>query len=479
MRFKIYVMAACMAGICYAAMPANAEETLDYGAFGVLHLYQQPNQTPDRVVLFFSGDGGWNLGVVDMAKALAGTGAMVIGIDTPHYLKRIGHGKAACSYPAGDIESLSQYIQKRSNLKRYYAPVLVGYSSGATLVYAAIAQAPASTFAGAISLGFAPDLPLSKPFCRGAGLMADKLPKNKGYSFKPVTKVSRPWIVLQGDIDQVFDPAQADAFVSRVAGAKIVRLPHVGHGFSVQRNWMPQFTQAYTEIQQQSLTREQQSRVNRRDVTHPENFDLPVIEVPAQTDHPSDELVVMLSGDGGWASIDREVGQALASQGVAVVGLNSLRYFWEARTPQQSAVDVGKIISRYLDIWHKKRVILIGYSFGADVASFIYNRLTPDIRKQVHSLVLLEPGSKAFFEFTLDHWLHENDGGYPVLPEIKRVQGRLLCIYAGGSERNSPCVRIPADQPRLQTLRLPGGHHFNGQYQHLAAEILRNIRTHA
>ena len=105
------------------------------------------------MVLFVSGDCGWNLGVVDMAERLRDAGALVVGIDIRSFMKSL-EASASCAYPAGALEDLSRAIQGRYNLPAYIRPTLVGYSSGATLVYAAYAAAPPETFAGAISLGF-------------------------------------------------------------------------------------------------------------------------------------------------------------------------------------------------------------------------------------------------------------------------------------------------------------------------------------
>ncbi len=43
-------------------------------------------------------------------------------------------------------------------------------------------------------------------------------------------------------------------------------------------------------------------------------------------------FAVILSGDGGWAGLDKKVAAALAAQGIDVVGIDSLRYFWSERT---------------------------------------------------------------------------------------------------------------------------------------------------
>ena len=74
---------------------------------------------------------------------------------------------------------------------------------------------------------------------------------------------------------------------------------------------------------------------------------LPLVEVPA-TRGMSDTLVVFVSGDGGWAAIDREISKALADDGMPVVGLNALQYFWTRRTPETASRDLESIISRYL-----------------------------------------------------------------------------------------------------------------------------------
>ena len=52
-----------------------------------------------------------------------------------------------CWYPAGELEVAAQALEKHYALPRYVPPILVGYSSGATVVYGALAQAPSTTFA--------------------------------------------------------------------------------------------------------------------------------------------------------------------------------------------------------------------------------------------------------------------------------------------------------------------------------------------
>src|SRR5437763_1514706 len=64
------------------------EDHIEFGPFGPLTVYSQSSQ-PSHVVLFISGDGGWNLGVIEMARELASLDAMVVGIDIVRYMKHL------------------------------------------------------------------------------------------------------------------------------------------------------------------------------------------------------------------------------------------------------------------------------------------------------------------------------------------------------------------------------------------------------
>ena len=452
----------CVTGLCMAQ-----EETLHFGRFGNITLYRQSDH-PSHVVIFVSGDGGWNLGVVDMAKKLSTLNALVVGIDIVHYLKQLESSSEKCSYPASDFEALSKYVQKKIDSPRYIQPVLIGYSSGATLVYAVLAQAPVNTFQGAVSLGFCPDLPLIKPLCRGSGLEWEKGSKGKGVIFLPAKKLQSPWIVFQGTIDQVCNPDLTKAYVRQVNGARFVLLPKVGHGFSVPKNWMRQFTQEFKHLVD-----------NRQDTqtSAPENLaDLPLVELPAKGSGFS-SMAVIFSGDGGWAGIDRELGNILAENGVSVVGLNSLNYFWKKRTPEEAAKDLERILRHYLALWKKENAILAGYSLGADVLPFLAARLPGGILAQVRLIALLGPGTHADFTFHLNDWLGgASKTSRPVLPEVEKLRKmgvRMLCVY-GEQETESLCSKL--DPNLVQIVSIKGAHHFGGHYLTIAETILKEIK---
>lgn len=468
MKFSTLVMA--LAGLTLlvgTSSGARLEETrVSFGRFGTVTVYR-PSESPAHVVLFVSGDGGWNRGVVDMARELATLDALVVGIDITHYLKELARGAEKCSYPAADFEDLSQFVQKKLGLGRYEPPVLVGYSSGATLVYAVAVEAPPNTFRGALSLGFCPDLPLSKPLCRGSGLEQKPGPKGKGIVFQPASHLPSAWIALQGTIDRVCAPAVTGDFVKRVKGGEIVVLPGVGHGFSVPRNWMPQFREAFRRVAAGSDGHAPGEMADVRG--------LPLVELPA-TGRSADTLAVVVSGDGGWAGIDRAVGEALAAAGIPVVGLNSLEYFWTPRTPEGAAADLSRLMRHYLEAWGKRRVLLVGYSLGAEVLPFLFNRLPADLQGVVRSVALLGPGDEADFEFRLSYWVGGGGGpsSRPVLPEVRRMKGtHVLCIY-GDEEEESLCRKLPPGLADVKELK--GAHHFGGRYEEIAGLILQEAQ---
>lgn len=448
---------------CATLAPAADEESLRFGLFGNVFLYR-PSPHPSHVILFVSGDGGWNRGVVDMAKTLSSHDALVVGLDITHYLRELAKSKEPCLYPAADFEMLSKFVQKSLQFPKYVTPVLVGYSSGATLVYATLAQAPPNTFRGAISLGFCPDLDVSKPLCRGYGLEWRPGPKGKGFLFLPAKDLHTPWIALQGTIDQVCDPEATEAFVKQVNGGRVVLLPKVGHGFAVQRNWMPQFKEAFMDIAQKPDETGSQEVEDLKD--------LPLVELRSKNPRP-DLFAVIVSGDGGWAAIDRDLGHSLVVKDISVVGWNSLQYFWKGRSPAEAGKDLERILNHYFSAWGQQKVILIGYSLGADVLPFMVNRLAPEVSERVSLMALLGPDEEAVFEFHLRDWLRSSatSDALAVLPEVSRLGIRKILCFCGEKETDSLCFKL--DPQRAKRVVLPGAHHFGGKYSVIAETIIQ------
>jgi type IV secretory pathway VirJ component len=430
-------------------------ETLSHGRFENLAIYR-PSGEVQRVVLFLSGEQGWNAQLSHSAQLLASQGALVAGIDSRALLANLERDDAECVYPDGDLENLSHFLQAYYRLPSYQPSVLVGYGAGATLNYAMLAQAPAETFAGGISIDFCPALRLRKRLCEANSLHVVSV--NKDRSMLVPDKLATPWIVLQTRAATGCRPADAQRFVRNVPGSEIVPVSQDGKS----ADW-----EAALSATVQRLDPPPRSRTSPTELTG-----LPIVEVPAK--RPGATLAILISGDGGWAGIDKHVAASLVDQGIAVVGLDSLRYFWKERTPQSTADDVDRIVRHYMDEWDRNDVVLIGYSQGADILPFVVNRLPAQTRARVRLAAMLGLGERAAFEFHLANWLSGDDDGLPIAPELQRMSDiRGLCVYSD-EEDESSCP--DAASATLRAISLPGGHHFGGDYDRVAALILEQLR---
>jgi type IV secretory pathway VirJ component len=444
------------------------EDSLHVAPFGPVHLYREGAE-PAQVVLFASGDGGWNLGVVDMARSLAGMDAAVAGFSLPAYLKALGAEGGDCAYPAADLENLSKIIQKHLGLAEYRVPILVGYSSGATLVYTVLVQAPPTTFRGGISLGFCPDLEFKKILCRGSGLEGTPLPKRNGFLYKSAGTLEVPWIAFQGEVDQVCDAESTAAFVHRVRNGELVLLPKVGHGYAVEANWMPQFKESFRKI-----AAAPSADAAAKKVEGLADLPLEIVAADPAAAPGGNILVLHLTGDGGWGVTDRGLAREFAARGIPVIGLNSLHYFWKARTPDETSADVVRVLRYFLQEWNKNRVVLVGYSFGADVLPFVVNRLPQDLRDRIALVVYLGLSAEADFEFHVGSWVGARSGhALPVHPEVAKLRGvPMLCVY-GRKEGDTICRDL--DTTLVQPVELEGGHRIGSNFQGIVQEVLGRL----
>ncbi|WP_323981352.1 AcvB/VirJ family lysyl-phosphatidylglycerol hydrolase [Aeromonas media] len=192
--------------------------------------------------------------------------------------------------------------------------------------------------------------------------------------------------------------------------------------------------------------------------------DLGLVELPvAQTS--SAPMVVFMSGDGGWAALDKGLSAELQRHGMPVVGWSSLSYYWKKKTPEQATADLVRILSDYQSRWGRQRWLLVGFSFGAEIVPFVINRLPQAYRNSLVGAVMLSPSTASDFEIHVsDMVVHDKAGSYPTLPEAKAIKSLpLLCVQ--GAKDDSPVKLCPRlQQPNVTTVTLPGSHHFNDDY---------------
>jgi type IV secretory pathway VirJ component len=458
MRFLLIGLVVC---VLTASCSRPSTEVLSHGRFKAVTVYH-PAGNVQEVVLLLSGDGGWQPDTDRMAKVLQNRGALVLGIDEPAVLETFTKSSSACFFADGDLENLSHYVQAYYRLPTYLIPVLGGYSAGATLAYATAAQAPPGLFAGVLTLGFTPDYETTKPFCKGEGTHFERRPDGTGLKLLPDPHLALHWVDVHGAADSVCPAPDAAAFISKIHNAQISLIPGVEHDFADPRQWSTQLEAALDHVTAGVRIAQAAAPLTLKD--------LPLIEVATTGTGNDDLFAVLLSGDGGWAGLDRQVASALAARGIPVIGWDTLRYFWSARSPQGVAHDLDRTLGYYATAWNRHKVLLIGYSQGADVLPFAVNRLSQPARDMILTTTLLGLGRNAAFEFHLSNWVGPTSGE-PILPEYQKMsRAKTLCVFGTG-DKDSLCTDFPPGT--AGTIELTGGHHFDGDYDGLANLVLK------
>jgi type IV secretory pathway VirJ component len=485
---RLAVLPLCLLLLSGQTFAGVIEETLTSDV-GMLHLVH-PDGAPKGLVLFLPGAQGWDSGAGATAREVAGQGHLVAGIDWPalarqrpappwwdlgtafsrllHWIETLWSGQDAAPAPSScwdlgtDLARVEQWVETRETLPKGVLPTLLGQADGAALVYTALLQSPPGSFHAAVSLGFCPRWPAAAPACQHEGLTAALI---QGDRLLPAAQVPGGWFLFDAEGHSVCPSDQPADFIQPIANARMAVVspspspaPDAAEALSPLASlfqWLdPRIPDQVGLVSAQSQT-----------------AGLPLTEVRAPKENPT-TFAIMLSGDGGWAALDRTVSARLASQGISTVGWDSLGYFWKARSPAEASRDLTRVMRHYLNAWHKERVILIGFSFGAEVLPFMTNGLPEDLRPRVELAALLSVGRTAIFQFHLSDWL-EAGRGADALPELPQVQAldwtRRLCIY-GEDDDQSLCPDLV--ETGVEVHKMPGDHHFDNDYAGVADLIL-------
>lgn len=406
-----------------------------------------PAGEPTAIVALISGLDGWTPARAAEADALAQGGAMVVGVDLPRYLQGIARETEACIFLSGDVEEYGRLAGREMGLKAYLLPVLLGVGEGADFAYAMLSQAPANMFSGAVSIGgFSGRAPLAKPLCDGP-----KTQTRDGATLALGADTPAP---LQGEwriVTQGAAPAAAKAFIKDLPNAEAVELDPGADLAAAGRD-------AVFDIAGGAP-----GAVN----------DLPLVLYPPEGAQPKG-LAVIYAGDGGWRDLDKQIAEHLQEQGYGVVGVDTLRYFWNEKSPKELADDFEAIVARYGADWKARNVLLAGYSFGADVLPFAWARLSRATRDRVRLIALLGLSKTADFQISVAGWLGVGSGDHDVLKPASRMpMDKVLCVYGKDESKETDddvACTTDAIAPSAR-LELPGGHHFDADYVSLAKRI--------
>lgn len=430
--------------------------------FGEVKVVAPPDNDIRSVTLLLSGDDGWTAELAAFAEKVADLDTLVVGIDLAVLKTALAAQSAGRCFDLGrELVRLSRAVESSVGVKGYIQPLMIGWGTGAGLAYAALIQASPNSFKGVFSLGFCQDVAFEPPLCPNGDLPTIAKPRPGGIHLGAVDKVAAPWTVIAG-IGPACKATDAEDFVDEMDGATAVSAPPGAK----PGDWFDVFSDAYLPIAGTDFSFRAVPNAVARDLK-----DIPIVEIRDPTAPPSDAFIVMFSGDGGWAELDNEVSHRLAAQGLPVVGISSLRYFWSERKPDAIAADVARIVAHYSRAWNKPRFILAGFSFGADVVPFVATPLARKAPAPLAGLVMLSPSRSASFVFHIAGWVGDNPGTARTKPEIEKIKDLpIVCIY-GTEEDGSLCP--PLDAPNVTKIEIPGDHHFDEDYAAAAQAVLQ------
>ncbi|MBI2800262.1 MAG: hypothetical protein HYX63_08245 [Gammaproteobacteria bacterium] len=426
------------------APTVSAASNADLGAFSRYEVHV-PEESPKGLALVLSSalpTPKHN----PLARRLTDEDYLTVVLNAEHWQAWLAQHSAECKAPAAALARLAMTLGAQHGLAADARPVLVADGATTALAYA-LANTP-KTFHALLTGELCPRAELAWPSCGAAP------PALHGRTFQPLARLGTPWYAFLplGSTCHVL----AQAFAHQVADARVTNV----HGAALEA---PEFVAL---IQWLDPSRGRQGAVAS------EVNNLPLIDVPAATTG-NDTLAIFLSGDGGWAELDKAVSHELAAHGIRVIGWDSLSYYWQTRSPDEAAADLARVITHYSGALSTARVALIGYSFGADVLPFLVARLPKALREQVVLAAFLGLSSQASFEFHLSEWMGKDPTStLPTSPEIAKLSDvRLLCVE-GTDDEDAQCPLLPASGT---TIRHAGDHHFDDDYIGLAALILRHL----
>ncbi|TDK37373.1 virulence factor family protein [Rhizobium deserti] len=403
------------------------------------------------VIVLLSGGQGWSGNDERSTEKLTAEGAIVIGVDLPAYYARLEEQKGDCLYLVSDIEDLSRQLHRQADIVGYHPPIVAGIGEGATLALAIAAQTPNSTISATVAVDPDAVIPLSTVLCTPA----KKVPVAGGIIYG----------LTAGDLPnpvQVLFSNRADALGRR--HAEQLRQGHPAVELAEAPGDPDTVLFQHLSAQLRKLERSTSS------------LNLPIVPIDAVARHNA--MAVVYSGDGGWRDIDQKLAAYLKEDGIPVVGVDALRYFWNEKTPEETAQDLSRMIATYRQRWKVGHVILIGYSFGANILPATYRRLPETDRQAVSLISLLALSHQADFEIDVSGWLgFAGAGKYgDPIEDLREIEPRKIqCIY-GLAEEDSACPQVEEIRGAEVQSR-QGGHHFDGDYRALNRLIVERMKA--
>src|SRR5664280_537196 len=423
-------------------------DSLKVPSFGKVYIFNR-TKTPEVVIIMISGESDWKSKSQNFSE-----NSLVVGVDLKQYYKTLKERTDDCYNVAADFVELATEVEKKYDFPDYKPPVLMGYSGGGTIVFGILAQARPGTFIGGISIGFNPHFELPKMLCQNNGLSESVDIPGKRYLFQPGERLGNPWIVIQNEADKANSYALVSDFISKTKNAELVTIPKEVKGTARRNDLLTEWKNAFSRL----ITRYEKDKPPVVNIDQVKN--IPVVLTNSRIEDRKAPIALVVSGDGGWYSFEQLISDNMAKQGIPTIGLDSKKYFWKRRTPEETASDMDKVLNYYGKLWGRDKFVLIGYSLGAEIVPFIVNRLPEETKSRIESVVLLSPATTTDFEIHISNMLGmgNRQNVYHTIDEIIKAQSIPTLIIFGDGEK----TEIPALLSKTSVVirKIPGDHHY-------------------
>jgi len=183
-----------------------------------------------------------------------------------------------------------------------------------------------------------------------------------------------------------------------------------------------------------------------------------------QNDCATDTAAVVLSGDGGWRNFAKEITDGFYSNEYNTLGIDMLRYCWSYKAPSQIVSD---IITQLDQLPPFNKLVICGYSFGANYIPFFYKELENKVAAEL-KFILLAPSAKIDFEIKLSSVVFDIPGSVDVLDKLITMPMDNTLIITDDSKFS---IHERLNTMRINNVKVSGGHHFKGHMQQVSKEI--------
>lgn len=196
--------------------------------------------------------------------------------------------------------------------------------------------------------------------------------------------------------------------------------------------------------------------------------------------HPR-PIVLVLSGEGGWRAFDHQLATWLAGEGYWVGGVDCMKYFWK---PQDDRRAAAADVMRFADALAVRsgagadaRVVLAGFSFGADLAPWIAG--APGRAGRIAAMLMIGPDTRGSSEARITEILGfaAKDHTFDTAAALADAGTVPALFIHGGKDDTSAAQELAAGYrgPKVLTV-VPGAtHHFAGHEDELRRAVIDGL----